>query len=157
MKNPKQKLIYSILGLKCLTNIYSRCLMKVYYQVSPDIDRYVGLIDECTKYHQQNIDVGMLGMIVFGAFMHGMEPLILRIAEMLHMKVFMDLERREFLDRMLDNEIQAEDSVHYRLRERVVDNPRKAHIHILDVDNINETVSQSNRSQLIQLIKEEFN
>lgn len=115
--------------------------MKVYYQIPSDIDRDVGLIDECTKYHQQNNTVGMVGMIAFGAFRHGMESLILRLAEMLHMKVFMDLERRAFLDRMLDDGIQDADSIHYRLRKRVVDNPRKANIHILDVENINENVS----------------
>lgn len=117
--------------------------MKVYYDVAPDIDRYVGLIDECTKYHQQNMNIGMIGMIVIGAFMHGMEPLILRLAEMYHMKIYMNLERREFLNRMLDNKIQADDSVLCRLRERVVDNPRKAHIHILNVDDINVPVSYS--------------
>lgn len=117
--------------------------MKVYYHIPNDIDRYVGLIDQCTKYYQQNITVGMIGMIVIGAFTHGMEPLILHLAEMLHMKVYMDVERRAFLDRMLDNDIQPEDSVHYRLRERVVANPRKGHLHILDVDHINETVSYS--------------
>lgn len=118
--------------------------MKVYYQIPNDIDRYVGLIHECVKYNEQNNNVGMIGMIVIGAFKHGMEPLILRLAETLHMKVFMDLERLKFLDRMLDNDIQSVDSVHCRLRERVVDNPRRGHIHILDVDNINENVSDHN-------------
>lgn len=127
--------------------------MSLVYQLPKDTDRYVALMSECVKYITQNQSIGLNGIIAIGAFEIGMEYLILQIAETFHLKIWMSERRRQFLDEMMSNGVQADavdsngteiysfDRVISELRDKIVINPRKANIHVLDVENIHPNVS----------------
>lgn len=123
-------------------------LMQTVYQIPIDIDRYVDLLEECAKYDLENQRTGLIGMIAIGAFEIGMESLILRLAQALKFKVWMDTKRCDFLEQMLANEVSTDtdditDLTIHQLRQQVVMNPRKAHIHIMDVENMHYGVGFS--------------
>lgn len=120
--------------------------MLTLYQHPIDVDRYIDLKQECLKYITQNRSTGLSGIIAIGAFEIGMESLIVNLAQTFYLKIWMSDDRRAFLDQMLANERKnkrkdVSELPIYQMRKLTVSNPRKANIHVIEVENIHVSVS----------------
>lgn len=72
----------------------------------------------------------------------GMEELALRIARHLDLFVWMHEERLKFYRKMIDHNNNYRDTLVGQLMRRVDENPAKASIHLMNVDDINVSVCE---------------
>lgn len=111
---------------------------RLFYQFPSNIDRYMALVYELTKFIQDSKKLGLQYMIAVGAFEIGMESFLYDLAVKCSQQIYMNDERREFLATMEPDNIS--DSFVQNLHHLVVDNA-SAVIHILNVNEISNEVS----------------
>lgn len=122
-------------------SLFVSILNQLIYHFPGDDDRYSDLILECYKFVEKNRVAGIQGMIAIGAFDIGMEHLILRLADVFDVSVWLNELRLKFV-RFL--EIDNCDNVKRVIRpllRRAASTSSEAAIHVLDVANIHQDVS----------------
>lgn len=104
----------------------------MFYQYPSCTDRYLDLHNEIHEFIEKSRRNGLHFLIAVGAFEIGMEHFIYELANNFGYKMYMNAERQAFL-RTMDTE---SDALIEKLRNLVVNDPKKAQIHILQVDEI---------------------
>lgn len=118
-----------------------RVLSRLFYNIPETTDRYIALTEEIWLYVNANIQNGLHCIVAVGTFEIGMESLLLYLAENFNRKIYMNDERREFLQSMEIGD--DDDTTIQKLRRQVISDPRRAFFHVLSVDEISNEVSRS--------------
>lgn len=115
-----------------------RILSMVFHQFPTCTDRYMDLWPEINDFLESGGRCGLSNVIVVGAFEIGMESFLLSILSNFTFKIFMNRDRREFLEQMETGD-DSESNVQ-KIRRQIVDKRIHALIHVVDVDAISEEV-----------------
>ena len=120
-------------------------LSRVFHCYPLCTDRYVALKSEIGTFIEFNHRAGLRNLIAVGAFEIGMEQFLYELAISFNTKIYMPEAQRNFLDKLVEkSQNDKENHTNHlcsELRRHVVDD-QSAMIHILQVDEISNDVSQ---------------
>lgn len=105
-------------------------------------------MDEIDSFVKASATNGLSCFVAVGAFEIGMEVLLLRLATNFNRKIYMDDERREFLDHMEFGDNC--DTTIRKLCQEVICDSTKAFFHVFPVDQISNEVSCSETSNYLR-------
>lgn len=122
-------------------------LSRVFHCFPLCTDRYVSLKAEIGTFIDANRTAGLRNLIAVGAFEIGMEFFLYELAISFSTKIYMPVEQRQFLHELVkisqEEKENGSNDLYAQLERNVVDD-QSAMIHVLQVDEISNEVSQTN-------------
>lgn len=116
-------------------------LSRVFHCFPLCTDRNVALKAEIGNFVDTNHTAGLRNLIAVGAFEIGMEGFLYELAISFSTKIYMPENQRKFLDILVEKSQNDPNNICAQLRRLVVDD-QKAMIHVLQVEEISNDVSQ---------------